>query len=79
MFLGGEWQYTLDDVKYPVIQFGDVPAGYCEVDVTLDDDGIITESVMLAGHVAYSVSSMDNTGRLDTIQPASHWFMLAKK
>ena len=61
---------------YPVLDPEDVPDGFCEVDVKLDDNGQEFDCKMIAGHVGYVVSAKD--GQLNTLQPSSEWFMFVK-
>ena len=67
-------ELVLDKVSYPVIESVDVPAGYCEVDVKLDDNGEIFDCMMVSGHLAYSVEG----DKKDTIRPCPSWFMFVK-
>jgi hypothetical protein len=59
-----------------VLDTGDVPDGFCEVDVKLDDNGEEFDCKMIAGHVGYVVSAKG--GQLNTLQPSSEWFMFVK-
>ena len=65
---------VLDKVSYPVIRSGDVPEGFCEVDVTLDDNGVTLPCMMASGHLAYSVEGE----RKDMMRPIPSWFMFVK-
>ncbi|KAI0780155.1 hypothetical protein C8Q74DRAFT_1316519 [Fomes fomentarius] len=72
--------YMLDGVPYFSLHMDDIPAGCSEVDVLIED----TEYTMVAGNVASRMSASDTSalegsGALDTLSPASHWFMYAKK
>ncbi|KAI0703656.1 hypothetical protein C8T65DRAFT_696695 [Cerioporus squamosus] len=69
---------TLDGVSYFVISAEYVPAGYCEVDVTLFDNGSETFCTMIAGHYAASISSSTSGGKLDTLSPSPHWVIFEK-
>jgi hypothetical protein len=64
---------VLDKVTYPVIESGNIPVGFCEVDVKLDDNGVIFPSMMVSGHLAFSME-----GEKDTIRPLPSWFMFIK-
>ncbi|KAI0709697.1 hypothetical protein C8T65DRAFT_648924 [Cerioporus squamosus] len=68
----------VDGVAYYAIPTGSIPAGYSEVDVTVDDNGDLLECKMVAGHVAVAVSSKMPGGQLDTLSPSAHWFMFQK-
>ena len=57
----------------------EIPPGYCEVDVTVDDNGIELDCMMVAGHVAFSGSFAVGSDKIDTISPSAHWFMFEKK
>ena len=50
-------RYTLDGVTYPNMGVSQIAQGFCEVDVLLDDNGAQFECMMVAGHVAFAVSS----------------------
>ena len=56
----------------------DVPAGYSEVDVIVDDNGEKFECNMVAGHVASAVSKAFEDGPFDTLSPAPQWFLYVK-
>ncbi|RDX44369.1 hypothetical protein OH76DRAFT_1359619 [Lentinus brumalis] len=75
----GDRQYTLDDISYFTIPRSEVPAGYCEVDVTLYHDEHKTHCTMIAGHFAMSVSSKESGEKPDTLSPAPHWMIFEKK
>jgi hypothetical protein len=76
--MGGETdtvpELVLDNVSYPVIESDDVPTGYCEVDVKLDDNGVELPCMMVSGQLAYSVEGE----KKDTIRPLASWFMFVK-
>ena len=67
-------ELVLDKVSYPVIDSDDVPEGFCEVDVKLDDNGEILPCMMVSGHLAYSVEGE----KKDRIRPLPSWFMFVK-
>ncbi|RDX50792.1 hypothetical protein OH76DRAFT_1455116 [Lentinus brumalis] len=68
----------VDGVQYYTIPTGSIPAGYSEVDVSVDDNGKALYCKMVAGHVAIAVSSSKPDGQLDTLSPSTHWFMFEK-
>ena len=55
-----------------------VPAGYSEVDVIVDDNGEKFECNMVAGHVASAISKAVEDGPFDTLSPAPQWFLYVK-
>lgn len=71
--------YTLDGVPYSTVNIGSIPAGCCEVDVMVDDNGQQIPCTMIAGHVASVATAKDPGGPLDTLAPAPQWFMMEKK
>jgi hypothetical protein len=75
--LGGKMvpELVLDEVSYPVIDSGDVPVGFCEVDVKLDDNGVELPCMMVSGHLAISVEGEKKDG----IRPLPSWFMFVKR
>ena len=66
---------VLDEVLYPVIDKGDVPGGFCEVDIKLDDNGEKLQCVMASGHLAYIVEGE----KKDMVRPLPSWFMFVKE
>jgi len=64
-----------EGLRYPVIDTSNIPQGFCEVDVKLDDNGQEFDCMMVAGHVGYVASG---TSALDTLQPAAEWFIFVK-
>jgi len=76
-FQGRGWvsrALTLDGVNYPTIDSNDVPPGFCEVDVKLDDNGLELECMMVSGHLASFIEGQ----KRDTIRPVPSWFMFVK-
>ncbi|TFK87157.1 hypothetical protein K466DRAFT_599727 [Polyporus arcularius HHB13444] len=71
----GITQYTLDGVEYFTIEARDIPAGYSEVDITINH----TDCTMIAGHLAFALSSNVPGGQLDTLSPSAHWFVVEKQ
>jgi hypothetical protein len=65
----------LDHIQYHQIDSADVPAGFCKVDVKLDDNGEKLRCLMVAGHVTMKLSGKEN----DTIQPSPQWFIFVKE
>lgn len=70
---------VLDGLRYPCIDTGEIPTGYCEVDVKLDDNGHAMDCMMVAGHVGNVVSATGPQGIMDTLQPQAEWFMFVKE
>ncbi|KAL1949119.1 hypothetical protein VTO73DRAFT_10925 [Trametes versicolor] len=71
--------YTLDGVPYSTVDIARIPAGCCEVDVIVDDNGQQFPYTMFSGHVASVVTAKDPGGPLDTLAPAPQWFIVEKK
>ncbi|KAG4433843.1 hypothetical protein IFR05_010661 [Cadophora sp. M221] len=69
----------LDDARYHRIDSDMIPPGWASVPVKLNDSGVITECVMIAGLVGakYSSSEQELNGEagLDTISIESGWWM----
>ncbi|TBU22392.1 hypothetical protein BD309DRAFT_897067 [Dichomitus squalens] len=74
----GNPTYTLDNVPFSVLDATMIPPGYCEVDVTVNDNGVKLECMMVAGHVAYSTSSTAGNEKMDTVRPSAQWFMFER-
>jgi hypothetical protein len=72
---GARYGLVFDGVEYRAgISWSDIPAGFCEVDVKLIDNGETFNCVMVAGHIGATLS-----GENDAIGPSPHWFMLIKE
>lgn len=65
---------SLDGVDYPVIDSEDVPTGFCEVDVKVDDNGTVLDCMMVSGHLATRVEG----NKRDSVRPIPSWFMFVK-
>ncbi|KAF4614650.1 hypothetical protein D9613_003406 [Agrocybe pediades] len=77
---GAEQVYLkLDGVQYHFIDSQDVPSGYSEVDVLLDDDGTEYKCMMVAGAVGMRVSSSEAGGAKDMVEPVAGWWMFTKQ
>ena len=75
---------TLDGIIYHRIDTGEIPAGFAEVDVKLDDNGLKFDCVLTAGHVGAQICDsgdklLSPDGRRDTARPIAVWWMFAKK
>ncbi|CDO68660.1 hypothetical protein BN946_scf184790.g9 [Trametes cinnabarina] len=72
-------EYMLDGVQYFTIRVQDIPAGYCEVDVTVNDNGVRLDCNMIAGHVASKVLRSEPDGEKNTLTPSAQWFIYEKR
>ncbi|KAJ7124233.1 hypothetical protein C8R44DRAFT_783206 [Mycena epipterygia] len=75
---------VFDGTPYHRVDTTEVPPGYAEVDVSLDDNGEMFDCFMVAGMVGMHVSSSEDaalspTGQDDTLQPAAGWWICTKK
>jgi hypothetical protein len=75
---------TLDGVVYHRIDSSDVPPGFAEVDVKLDDNGQLFDTVLTAGLIGTHVCDSGDTtlspsGERDTGKPAVAWWIFTKK
>ncbi|KAF8954844.1 hypothetical protein BDZ97DRAFT_1862717 [Flammula alnicola] len=66
---------TLDGVEYSIIDSADVPTGFCEVDVKLDDNGEVFDCMMVSGHLATRIEGEMK----DSVRPLPSWFMFVKE
>jgi len=57
---------------WPVINGSDIPNGYCNVDVTVDDHGTVYKCEMMAGHRSFVVKNKTQ------IQPQVSWILHVK-
>ncbi|PFH54119.1 hypothetical protein AMATHDRAFT_135684, partial [Amanita thiersii Skay4041] len=70
---------SLDGMEYPRIDSNDIPLGYGEVEVELDDNGKVFETIIVAGQVGLMVCNNNQTGSMvkDTVRPlAAWWYMI---
>jgi len=68
-------QLVLDGVSYPKIDSQDVPVGFAEVDVELDDNGENFETTIIAGSVGSQICMSPSSVR-DAIRPLSAWWYM---
>ena len=71
----GMYYLRLDDARYGVMDAGSVPAGYCEVDVTFNDDAVKHDCMMVSGHMG----QLTEGENCDTVRPLPAWFMFVKE
>ncbi|KAF9072083.1 hypothetical protein BDP27DRAFT_1361330 [Rhodocollybia butyracea] len=69
---------------YHEIHTSDIPMGYAEVDVKVDDNGALFQTIMVSGLVGMQVcDSNDKTlspeGLRDTIKPAPGWWIFIQR
>ncbi|KAF8900732.1 hypothetical protein CPB84DRAFT_1778778 [Gymnopilus junonius] len=65
---------SVDDVQYSAIETSDIPVGFCEVAIKLDDNGELFECVMVSGHLASAIEGEER----DALRPSPEWFMFIK-
>ncbi|KAJ6566704.1 hypothetical protein B0H19DRAFT_1257895 [Mycena capillaripes] len=80
---GSRPHLTLDGTEYPVIDQEQVPSGYAEVDVKVDNNGTEFPCVIVAGFVGMGFSSsrdlsVSKTGKNDTVRPVLAWWIYSK-
>lgn len=63
------WNETIDNKGYPIIDTNDIPAGIVSVPVTVDDNGTEYKTRMFAGQIACDVLNKN------TLQPRSDWMI----
>ena len=66
-------QLVLDGVLYPKIDSQDIPIGFAEVDVELDDNGETFETTIIAGSIGSQICMSTNSVR-DAIRPLPAWW-----
>ncbi|KJA17704.1 hypothetical protein HYPSUDRAFT_46029 [Hypholoma sublateritium FD-334 SS-4] len=64
----------IDNVLYPSIDTQNIPMGFCQVDVKVNDDYGSTECVMMSGHMATLVEGQHR----DMVKPLPSWFIFVK-
>ncbi|KAJ7244575.1 hypothetical protein C8J57DRAFT_1438433 [Mycena rebaudengoi] len=74
---------VLDGTPYHRVDSINVPPGYAEVDVKLNDNGELFDCMMTAGMIGMKVSSsrdveLSPTGRDDIVRPVSGWWIFIK-
>ncbi|KAH6915754.1 hypothetical protein BKA70DRAFT_469420 [Coprinopsis sp. MPI-PUGE-AT-0042] len=69
------YNLKLDGATYAIMESNTIPAGYCEVDVDLDDNGEHFDCVMVSGHMA----RLTRGKKSDTLSPFPTWFMFIKE
>ncbi|KAF9525539.1 hypothetical protein CPB83DRAFT_885559 [Crepidotus variabilis] len=71
----GEPQTTLtlvlDEIPYSFVDYDDVPPGYCEVDIKLDDNDEQMNCLMVAG----LLGSVVEGDKKDTLKPLTAWII----
>ncbi|KAJ5087590.1 hypothetical protein N7456_011206 [Penicillium angulare] len=81
----------LDDVLSRRVDIADVPAGFASVPVAVDDNGVLYETMMVAGSIGIQATSSATkthndsslpsaqSTELDSVQPLSGWCMYEKQ
>ncbi|KAJ7215622.1 hypothetical protein C8J57DRAFT_1440573 [Mycena rebaudengoi] len=74
---------VLDGTPYHRVDSINVPSGYAEVDVKLNDNGELFDYMMTVGMIGMKVSSsgdveLSPTGRDDIVRPVSGWWIFIK-
>lgn len=77
----GKWQGSTFAVRtwnteieseFPIIDMNDIPSGYQAVDVIVDDNGTVYNTLLFAGHTSYAIVHGD------TIAPKLNWAIALK-
>ncbi|KAH6910033.1 hypothetical protein BKA70DRAFT_1425069 [Coprinopsis sp. MPI-PUGE-AT-0042] len=71
----GAYHLQLDSAQYGILDTKKIPAGYCEVDVELDDNGSLFDCMMVSGLVGQHIGGDEG----DTVSPVPAWFMFIKE
>jgi len=67
------------ETMFPIMDTADIPAGFVEVDVKLDDNGDEMDTVMIAGHLGGKLlDAHAGEGNGERLGLAPGWFMFAK-
>ncbi|KAJ7644741.1 hypothetical protein FB45DRAFT_898571 [Roridomyces roridus] len=77
-----ENELILDGTRFHMVETLNIPFGYVHVPVKLVDDEAPDPEwpcVMVAGVVGTVVSSSGDDGKMDTVQPATGWWIFRKK
>jgi hypothetical protein len=74
---------TLDGVTYHRTETFDVPCGFAQVDVKLDDNGLEFDTVLTAGLVGAQVcdsgdKTLSQDGKRDSARPIAAWWIALK-
>ncbi|KAG1725700.1 uncharacterized protein EDB91DRAFT_1087012 [Suillus paluster] len=74
---------VLHGTPYPRIDNGRVPCGYAHVDVKLDDNGKLFDTVIAVGSVGAQICSIDDlsrNGMRDSVRPVmGYWYFITEK
>jgi hypothetical protein len=79
-----EHYLILDGIVYHTTSTSDVPCGFAEVDVKLNDNGTEFDTVLTAGLVGTRVCdsgdiTLSVSGKRDTARPVIAWWIFGKK
>ncbi|KAF8950866.1 hypothetical protein BGZ46_004306, partial [Entomortierella lignicola] len=70
---------VLDYSCYHSVVTKDIPHGYVQVNILIDDNGTEIPAKMTAGHIGMQVSSTDDAGngikQRNTVKPSSGWWI----
>ncbi len=84
-FMSTDNSLILDNTPYHCVDTEDIPAGYAEVDVKLDDNGVEFDCVLTAGLVGSTVRdskdegwNLHGSGIRDVASPLAGWWMSKK-
>ncbi|KAF9484824.1 hypothetical protein BDN70DRAFT_849120 [Pholiota conissans] len=66
---------VLDGVQYGAVGAYNLPSGFCDVDVLLNDNGKEFDCMMVSGHLALKTEGEDR----DTVRPHPGWLMFIKE
>jgi len=74
----------LDGVRYPRLDSDEVPAGYAQVNVTLEMEDIDYPTALIAGSVGTEIfssgdKSLSSDGKRDSARPTLGWWWVFKK
>ncbi|THU85889.1 hypothetical protein K435DRAFT_763829 [Dendrothele bispora CBS 962.96] len=77
-------QLSLDNIHYHWLDFSKIPAGYASVDVKLDDNGKIFDTIMVSGLVGTCLfpsndKKLSEYGSRDAVKPVPGWWIFIKR